>query len=45
MKVTPSAKPVYAKKGDTEEFYVRMQNSTRPLGIAEAAEYIQEHFD
>jgi hypothetical protein len=39
--VTPSSKPVYARtsKGN-EVFFVRANNTTRQLGIAEAHEYI-----
>jgi hypothetical protein len=39
--ITPSSRPVYARtsKGD-EVFFVRANNTTRQLGIAEAHEYI-----
>jgi predicted HTH transcriptional regulator len=44
IQVTPSSKPVYMKDGDTDKFYVRLQNSTRAFSIEEATEYIQERF-
>jgi hypothetical protein len=44
IEVDPSARPVYMREGNTETFYVRTQNSTRPLALAKATLYIQEHF-
>jgi hypothetical protein len=39
--VTPSSKPVYAQTSKNDEvFFVRANNTTRQLGIAEAHEYI-----
>jgi Putative DNA-binding domain len=43
--VKPSSSPVWTKqKGLEEAFYVRLNNSTRPLGSREAHEYISQHF-
>jgi predicted HTH transcriptional regulator len=44
INVRPSLKPVYVKYGDAEEFHIRSGNSTRPLSIREANEYIQNRF-
>jgi hypothetical protein len=41
----PSAHPVYVTEGADQAFYVRMQNSTRPLSLANATSYIQQHFN
>jgi hypothetical protein len=45
VEVNRSTKPVYMQEDGTPKFYVRMQNSTRPLDISEATEYIQDHFE
>jgi len=45
VEVDRSNKPVYAQEDGKPKFYVRMQNSTRPLDVSEAADYIQEHFE
>jgi len=42
--IKPSHKPVYLKHNSTEEFYIRAGNSTQPLTMSEATEYIQNHF-
>jgi Schlafen, AlbA_2 len=43
--VTPSAKPVFARSSKQDEvFYVRANNTTRQLGIAEAHEYISSRW-
>ena len=43
--VRPSSSPVFtALKGKPEAFYVRLGNSTRPLSLKEAHEYIGQHF-
>lgn len=44
VKVEASSKPVYLEKGDEMQFYVRAGNSTRPLNMKEAVEYIQERW-
>jgi ATP-dependent Lon protease len=46
VEVFQSATPVWAKqKGSQDEaFFVRLGNSTRPLGPKEAFEYISQHF-
>jgi ATP-dependent Lon protease len=43
--VKPSSSTVWARlKGQEETLYVRLNNSTRPLGPREAHEYIRQHF-
>jgi hypothetical protein len=44
VEVTPSGKPIYVHEHGTNKFYVRMQNSTRPLDVSAATEYVQDHF-
>ena len=44
VKVHPSPHPVYVKFSDSEEFFIRTGNSSRPLSIREATEYIQNRF-
>ena len=44
--VARSSKPVFARMSDgAEEFWVRMNNSTRNLPPMEAEEYIRDHWD
>ena len=38
--IQPSDGPVFMKKGNTEEFYIRAQASSQPLGLKETYEYI-----
>lgn len=43
--VKSSSTPVWTKqKGQEDAFYVRLNNSTRPLGPREAFDYISQHF-
>ncbi len=43
--INPSSSPVWTKqKGQGETFYLRLNNSTRPLGPRETHEYITQHF-
>jgi ATP-dependent Lon protease len=43
--VNPSATPVWTtQKGQGESFFVRLNNSTRPLGAREAYGYISQHY-
>ena len=43
--IAASPSPVWSKvKGQDDVFYVRLNNSTRPLGPREAVEYIRQHF-
>jgi len=42
--VMKSPQPVYVKYGSTEEFFVRTGNSTSPLTISEAKEYIGQQW-
>jgi hypothetical protein len=44
IKVSPSDSPVFLKDGDTEEFYVRTGNSSRPFSMGEAIDYIKGHW-
>jgi len=43
VKVDKSAHPVYLNAEGKLEFYVRMGNSSQPLNIKEALQYIHEH--
>ena len=36
----PSDAPVFLKNGNTEEFYIRAQASSQPLGMKDACEYV-----
>ncbi|NLT73447.1 MAG: DUF262 domain-containing protein [Chloroflexi bacterium] len=42
--VKQSAQPVYVKDGHGSEFYVRVGNTSRPLDIEKAHEYISMHW-
>ncbi|WP_425153595.1 BREX system Lon protease-like protein BrxL [Candidatus Palauibacter sp.] len=43
--VRPSSAPVFtSRRGDSDAFYVRLGNSTRPLGPKQTHEYISQHF-
>lgn len=43
--VRESHKPAYLRNGDrTEEFFVRVGNSTQPFSMSEAEEYIKTHW-
>jgi hypothetical protein len=45
VQVKPSPHPVYLKCEDKkEEFYIRSGNSSQPLDISEATQYIKEHW-
>ena len=45
VSVRPGGSPVFtSQKGQPDAFYVRLGNSTRPLGAREAHEYISQHF-
>lgn len=45
IRVKPSSHPVYLKYEDKkEEFYIRSGNSSQPLDISEATQYIKEHW-
>jgi type III restriction enzyme len=43
IKIEKSRHPVYVGAGDQLEFYVRSGNSSQPLNIREALQYVQEH--
>lgn len=45
VEVDRSDRPVYAQEDGVPRFYVRMQNSTRPLDISEITEYVQDRFE
>ncbi len=40
----PSTQPVYLTHKGTEKFYIRTGNSSQPLSMSKAAQYIGEHF-
>ncbi len=44
VRVEPSPKPVYLMDRDTKEFYVRVGNTTRPLDMQAAFDYISMHW-
>jgi hypothetical protein len=44
IQVDASSRPVYCRNGDDQDFYVRVQNSTRPFSFEEANNYIQDRF-
>lgn len=44
LDVRPSDKEVYLRKGDTEDFYVRIHSETRKLTMSEAHDYINRTF-
>ena len=41
----PTSEPVYLTYSNKEEFYIRTGNSSQPLTISQAVNYIQRHFD
>jgi hypothetical protein len=41
----PASEPVYLTYSNKEEFYIRTGNSSQPLAISQAVNYIQRHFD
>ena len=41
----PASEPVYLIYGNKEEFYIRTGNSSQPLTISQAVNYIRRHFD
>ncbi len=45
ISVSESHKPAYLKNGADEEFFVRVGNSTHPLSMSEAEEYIKTHWE
>jgi hypothetical protein len=44
VEIDRSSKPVYMQEEGVPKFYVRMQNSTRPLDVEQATDYIKDHF-
>lgn len=44
VEVDPSSRPVYLRENNTQYFYVRTQNSTRPFNMEEANAYIEDRF-
>lgn len=44
VRVAQSPVPVYAKQNSVQGFYVRMGNTTQPLNMQQAHEYIGQHF-
>ncbi len=43
--VAPSPQPAYLTHNGKEEFYIRTGNSSQPLSISKAVNYIQTHFE
>lgn len=43
--VLPSPQPVFVTHNNKEEFYIRTGNSSQPLTISQAINYIQTHFE
>ncbi len=41
----PSVQPAYLTHKGTEKFYIRTGNSSQPLSVSKAAQYIRTHFD
>lgn len=44
LRIKPCDKPVFAKNGESEDFYVRSGNATNSLGIKDAVSYIEDRF-
>ena len=44
IRVRKSPRPVYVKYKDRTEFYIRAGNSSQPLDIKEATQYIKDHW-
>lgn len=44
VELSKSDDPVFLKKGNQEEFYIRGPASSEPLGIKEALDYIKSHW-
>ncbi len=44
VRVPLAGKPAYLTEGSVQQFYVRIGNTTRPLNIGEAHEYIRTRF-
>ncbi len=44
VRIQRSTSPVFLKKGETEEFYVRTSAASVPLGMSDSADYIRNHF-
>jgi hypothetical protein len=40
----PHQSPVFVEDGDRSEFFVRAGNTSRPLDVKEASEYIKSHW-
>jgi hypothetical protein len=43
--VLPASEPVYLNHNNKEEFYIRTGNSSQPLTISQAVNYVRRHFD
>jgi len=43
--VMPSPDPVYLRDGEKREFYVRVDNVTRPLNVEQTTTYIRRHWN
>jgi len=44
IEIKPSPQPVYLKDKDKKAFYVRLNNTTKPLDVEETIKYIEIHW-
>ena len=44
VEIAKSSDPVFLKKGEKEEFFIRASAASVPLGLQESAKYIRKHF-
>jgi len=44
LNVDPASAPVYLKRESRSDFYVRLGNSSQPLGMEETVRYVQSHW-
>ncbi len=42
--ITPSDKPVYVRRNNTEEFFIRAGTSSQPMSMKESHTYIESHW-
>lgn len=45
IEVKPSPEPIYLKNKDKKEFYVRLNNTTKPLDVEDTTKYIKIHWE
>ena len=44
IEIGKSPNPVFIKKGEKEEFFIRAAAASIPLSISETADYVRSHF-